>query len=185
MPCLSWREGRLDTAGRSLARRSTGTLSADPALSCFAKTSALLRTERDDHMVEIMSEMTKGFTDDDLRTFSELSFEAAAASAIPQDPADPARMQTGRALITEHRCNSLPQTRFDRPRERSAYCQPARGLSCKDTARIREQHPARLRWRPWPQCWRRSTTRRSPISPITSRDFVIDYSRLDAKKPGP
>ena len=26
---------------------------------------------KDDHMVEIMSEMTKGFTDDDLRTFSE------------------------------------------------------------------------------------------------------------------
>ena len=51
---------------------------------------------KDDHMVEIMSEMTKGFTDDDLRTFSEFLSKLA----------DPVRMQTGRALITEHRCNS-------------------------------------------------------------------------------
>ncbi|MFZ0025826.1 MAG: c-type cytochrome, partial [Pseudolabrys sp.] len=60
---------------------------------------------KDDHMVEIMSEMTKGFTDDDLRTFSEF-LSKLPPPPIPQVPADPVRMQTGRALITEHRCNS-------------------------------------------------------------------------------
>jgi cytochrome c553 len=60
---------------------------------------------KDDQMVEIMSEMTKGFTDDDLRTFSEF-LSKLPPPPIPQVPADPVRMQTGRALITEHRCNS-------------------------------------------------------------------------------
>ena len=40
---------------------------------------------KDDQMVQIMSEMTKGFTDDDLRNFSEFLCQAAAAEAIPQD----------------------------------------------------------------------------------------------------
>jgi cytochrome c553 len=61
--------------------------------------------KKDDHMVEIMSEMTKGFTDDDLRTFSEFLSKLPPPPS-PQVQADPVRMQTGRALITEHRCNS-------------------------------------------------------------------------------
>jgi cytochrome c553 len=61
--------------------------------------------KKDDQMIEIMSEMTKDFTDDDLRTFSEF------LSKLPPPPApngtpDLTRMQTGRALITQHHCNS-------------------------------------------------------------------------------
>ena len=55
---------------------------------------------KDDQMIQIMSEMTKGFTDDDLRTFLRLSFQAAAAAKPPAIRAILSRMQTGRALIT-------------------------------------------------------------------------------------
>jgi cytochrome c553 len=61
--------------------------------------------KKDDQMVEIMSEMTKGFTDDDLRAFSEFLSKLPPPPVL-QDTPDAARMQSGRALITEHRCNS-------------------------------------------------------------------------------
>lgn len=61
--------------------------------------------KKDDQMIEIMSEMTKGFSDDDLRTFSD-HLSKLPPPPTPQDTPDAARMQSGRALITEHRCNS-------------------------------------------------------------------------------
>jgi cytochrome c553 len=55
--------------------------------------------------VEIMNDITKTFTDDDLRTFSD--FIAKLPPPHPtKDAPDDARMQSGRALITQHRCNS-------------------------------------------------------------------------------
>ena len=57
------------------------------------------------HVVEIMNEMTKTFTDDDLRAFSD-QLSTLPPPAPPADTPDEARMQTGRALITLHRCNS-------------------------------------------------------------------------------
>lgn len=60
---------------------------------------------KDDHMIQIMSEMTKGFSDDDLRKFSEF-LSKLPPPPVPQDAPDPARMQAGGALITQHRCNS-------------------------------------------------------------------------------
>jgi cytochrome c553 len=60
---------------------------------------------RDDQMIEIMSEMTKGFTDDDLRTFSDF-LAKLPPPPVPQGASDRARMQAGSALITQHRCNS-------------------------------------------------------------------------------
>jgi cytochrome c553 len=60
---------------------------------------------KDDQMIQVMSEMTKGFSDDDLRTFSEF-LSKLPPPAPPQDTPDPARMQSGRVLITQHRCNS-------------------------------------------------------------------------------
>jgi cytochrome c553 len=56
-------------------------------------------------VVEIMNEMTKTFTDDDLRAFSDL----IAKLPPPKPPADAGnavRLASGRALITQHRCNS-------------------------------------------------------------------------------
>jgi cytochrome c553 len=61
--------------------------------------------KKDDQMIEIMSEMTKGFTDDDLRTFSDFLAKLPPPQ-LPADAPDAARMQAGRALITQNRCNS-------------------------------------------------------------------------------
>jgi cytochrome c553 len=56
-------------------------------------------------MIEIMSEMTKGFTDDDLRAFSDF-LAKLPEPPVPQGAPDIGRMQSGRALITQHHCNS-------------------------------------------------------------------------------
>jgi cytochrome c553 len=61
--------------------------------------------KKDDRMIEIMSEMAKGFTDDDLRTFSD-SLSKLPPPPVWQDEPDMARMQAGRLLITQHHCNS-------------------------------------------------------------------------------
>jgi cytochrome c553 len=55
--------------------------------------------------VEIMNEMTQGFTDDDLRAFSDFIAKLPPPQ-VPADAGDAARVQNGRALITQHRCNS-------------------------------------------------------------------------------
>jgi len=55
--------------------------------------------------VEIMNEMTKGFTDDDLRAFSDF-ISKLPPPPPPADAGDAARLASGRALITQHRCNS-------------------------------------------------------------------------------
>ena len=55
--------------------------------------------------VEIMNAMTKDFTDDDLRNFSDFVAKLPPPKA-PADAPDAARMQRAGALITQHRCNS-------------------------------------------------------------------------------
>jgi cytochrome c553 len=61
--------------------------------------------KKDDQMIQIMSEMTKAFTDDDLRAFSDFLAKLPPPRP-PADAGDDARMQAGRALITQHRCNT-------------------------------------------------------------------------------
>jgi cytochrome c553 len=56
-------------------------------------------------VVEIMNDMTKTFTDDDLRTFSDFIAKLPPPQP-PKDMPDAARMQNGRVLITQNRCNS-------------------------------------------------------------------------------
>jgi cytochrome c553 len=56
-------------------------------------------------VVEVMNEMTKGFTDDDLRLFSDNLAKLPPPLPV-SDAADPARIASGRALITHHRCNN-------------------------------------------------------------------------------
>ena len=55
--------------------------------------------------VEIMNEMTKSFTDDDLRNFSDYLAKLPAPPPTA-DAGDAARLQSGRALISANRCNS-------------------------------------------------------------------------------
>src|SRR5450830_1833912 len=56
-------------------------------------------------VVEIMNDMTKSFTDDDLRNFSDFIAKLPPPPPLVDTP-DAARMQNGRALIGQHRCNS-------------------------------------------------------------------------------
>ena len=55
--------------------------------------------------VEVMNEMTKAFTDDDLRAFSDFLAKRPPPKP-PADAGDAARLASGRALITQHRCNA-------------------------------------------------------------------------------
>ncbi len=56
-------------------------------------------------VVEIMNEVTKGFTDDDLRAFSD-QLSKLPAPPPPADAGDAARLASGHALITQNRCNA-------------------------------------------------------------------------------
>src|SRR6202048_640014 len=60
---------------------------------------------------EPMNEVTKPFTDDDLRTFSDF-LATLPKIAPPADAGDPARMQRAQALAQPHRCNSCPKPTF-------------------------------------------------------------------------
>ena len=60
---------------------------------------------------EVMNEMTKGFTDDDLRLFSDF-IAKLPKPAPPSDAGDPARLQRAEALVHQHRCNSCHNTDF-------------------------------------------------------------------------
>src|ERR1700752_875441 len=54
---------------------------------------------------EPMNEMTKAFTDDDLRTFSDF-IATLPKPAPPADAGDPARIARAQALVQQHRCNT-------------------------------------------------------------------------------
>ena len=56
-------------------------------------------------VVEVMNEMAKSFTDDDLRAFSDF-IATLPAPKPPADAGDTARLQRAAALITQHCCNS-------------------------------------------------------------------------------
>src|SRR6476646_734446 len=61
--------------------------------------------KKNDQMIQVMTEMTKCFTDDDLRNFSDFLAKVPAPKP-PADTGDAARMQRATVLITQHRCNS-------------------------------------------------------------------------------
>jgi cytochrome c553 len=61
--------------------------------------------KKHDPMIQVMTEMTKGFTDDDLRNFSDFVAKLPAPRP-PADTGDVARMQAASALITRNHCNS-------------------------------------------------------------------------------
>jgi cytochrome c553 len=50
--------------------------------------------------------MTKDFTDDDLRTFSDYLAKLPPPPPPPQGDVDTARLERGRVLITQNRCNA-------------------------------------------------------------------------------
>src|SRR5262245_63043635 len=54
---------------------------------------------------EIMNEMAKPLSDDDLRSFSDF-IARLPKPAPPEDAGDPVRMERGRAAAQQHRCNN-------------------------------------------------------------------------------
>lgn len=57
-------------------------------------------------VIEIMNDVTKEFTDDDLRAFSDFLSKQPPPKPVTDESPDMARLQRGRALITQHRCNA-------------------------------------------------------------------------------
>jgi len=74
-------------------------------LYLFRENQRASALKKDDQMIQVMSEMTKGFTDDDLRNFSDFIAKLPAPKPLA-DTGDAARMQRASALITQNRCNS-------------------------------------------------------------------------------
>ncbi len=102
-PCLACHgdNGQSETAG-------VPSLGGQPAPYLLIQLYLFREGQR---VAEIMNDMTKDFSDDDLRAFSD----AIAKLPPPQPPQPPqpaadvpdaARMQRGRALIGQHRCNT-------------------------------------------------------------------------------
>ena len=119
-------------------------------------------------VVEIMNDMTKAFTDDDLRTFSDYLAKLPPPNP-PADAGDPARMERGRALITQNRCNSCHNLdlsgRENIPRiadQREDYLVKTLREYKNNTRHGYDAVMAE-------GCSRRLETRRSSTSPITSR----------------
>jgi len=56
-------------------------------------------------VVPVMNEVAKGLSDDDLRALSDTLAKLPPPTSSAE-PADPARMEHGRALVTQHRCNN-------------------------------------------------------------------------------
>src|SRR4051812_23712278 len=59
---------------------------------------------------ELMNEMAKPLTDDDLRTFSD--FIAKLPKPVPAEAGDPARMAHALGVAQQHRCNSCHNPDF-------------------------------------------------------------------------
>jgi cytochrome c553 len=55
--------------------------------------------------VEVMNEASKDFSDDDLRTFSDFIAKLPAPHPVDGEPADPARLDRGQALVRQYRCD--------------------------------------------------------------------------------
>ena len=62
-------------------------------------------------VTEPMNEMTKELRDDDLRALSDMISKLPAPNPISDTP-DPARMERGRALAQQNRCNFCHQSNF-------------------------------------------------------------------------
>jgi cytochrome c553 len=62
-------------------------------------------------ITEPMNEMTKELSDDDLRSVSDMLAKSSPPEPISDTP-DPARMDRGRALAQQNRCNFCHQSNF-------------------------------------------------------------------------
>jgi cytochrome c553 len=80
---------------------NTPSLGAQPAPYSLIQLYLFREKQRD---VELMNEMTKGLSDDDLRTLSDLIAKLPPPQPVADTP-DPARVAAAQALVQQHRCN--------------------------------------------------------------------------------
>ena len=117
---------------------------------------------------DIMNDAVKGFSDDDLRTFSDYLSKLSAPQPVAE-PSDAARMERGRALVRRYRCdichNSDLAGRDNVPR----IAGQREDFSPRPCANTRPTC-AGATTPQWPMCSSQSPTRRSWISPILRRD---------------
>ena len=126
-------------------------------------------------MVQVMSEMTKGFTDDDLRNFSEFLAKCRPPK-LPADAGDAARMQRATALITQHRCNSCHNLDLC-GRENIPHIANQREDYLVKTLREYKTTSAAATMAPWPRCWRPSIDAADPRSRLLHRAFSLIVER--------
>jgi cytochrome c553 len=74
------------------------------AQQSFYVTVQLLMFRERMRLADSMNDMTKGLSDDDLRSFADVIAKLPAPHP-PDAPADAARMQRAGALAVQHRCN--------------------------------------------------------------------------------
>ena len=102
-PCLACHGER----GQS-ETENTPSLGAQPAPYALIQLFMFRQKLRD---FELMNEMAKALTDDDLRAFSEF-IAKLPKPAPPADAGDPVRMQRAHALAQQHRCDACHNTDF-------------------------------------------------------------------------
>lgn len=116
-PAAAWAETIQERAAPCLAcHGETGKSETENTPSLGAQQSAyvliqLYMFREKLRTFDIMNEMAKNLTDDDLRTFSDY-IGTLKKPTPPDDAGDPARMQQAAALIQLHRCNTCHNTDY-------------------------------------------------------------------------
>jgi cytochrome c553 len=89
-------------------RPEVPSLGAQPALYTLIE---LVMFRDQLRVTEPMNEMTKGLSDDDLRAMSDIIAKLPPPKPVSDTP-DPARIERGRALAQQNRCNFCHQSNF-------------------------------------------------------------------------
>src|ERR1051325_11463344 len=87
--------------------------------------------------VDVVSQMAKGLSDDDLRTIAETVAKLPPPAPLSDTP-DAARAERAKGLVAKHRCH------FCRPGPGAAHRGPDRGFPAQDAARVQVRRPAWL-----------------------------------------
>ena len=82
------------------------------AQQAFYVTVQLLMFREKMRVADPMNDMTKDLTDDDLKSFAEIISTTLPAPQPAGGPVDAARMQRGRALLEQNRCNFCHKQNF-------------------------------------------------------------------------
>ena len=119
---------------------------------------------------DIMNDAVKGFSDDDLRTFSDYVSKLPSPRPVAE-PADAARLQRGQMLVRRHRCDVCHNPDLAGRENVPASPANARIFSPRPCANTKPTCVPATTPR-WGTCCSRSPTRRFWISLILRRDSL-------------